>query len=78
MKQWRHVNLTELVKPKDHHEVYLDRWWITHPENGALFWGDIPQCNRDRRIPEMMVKQHTGHEVQLIPVAYIPIRQEDT
>lgn len=69
-------------------ECITDHWWTCHPEKGLLLWtfrhkppplaasdGDVrPQCNRDRRICEFLIRKiwrDGSHEAVLMPVVYM-------
>lgn len=70
-----HIPLDEIQKEKDG-EVLVDHWWAVHPEEGVAFVKTgrhvAPQCNRDKRIADRITpKYHPGHDVVLIPIAYL-------
>lgn len=72
-----YVPIEELTTPRDG-ECRTNRYWVVHPEHGALFvarfQGDrmrVAQCNSDRRLPERLLENHPGHEIRFIEVAYL-------
>ena len=67
------VPVDELTTPKSGMTCMTDRYWVVHPEHGALIYKRYsPQCNIDRRLPERLVAgRYPGCHVELIPVAFI-------
>lgn len=73
-------NFKDIETPKAGLQVYADSYWLC--ENGdpkkALFFGDSPQCNKQKKICEWSFKskmyQNMNLEIVFVPVAYVPIR----
>lgn len=73
-------NFKDIKTPKSGLQVYTDSYWLC--ENGdttkALFFGDSPQCNRNKKICESTSDHKMYKEFNLsivfVPVAYVPIR----
>jgi hypothetical protein len=70
----------DIVTPKPGLMVYGPSYWLC--EDGdpkkALFYGTSAQCNKDRRIPEMMLKgmrkDRTDLQIVFVETAYVPQR----
>lgn len=69
--------------------VLVNKYWCVHPDKGIAFYEKSkfgmfnldklsPQCNSDRRIAEMVVKNMEGHTVQRIPAVYMSNLNEKT
>jgi hypothetical protein len=72
MKDITYVPLTELVKPRERSTVMLDRWWVVHPDKGALIYRRYAhQCNRQREVVDRLLKMYPGCHAEFIPVAYV-------
>jgi hypothetical protein len=63
--------------------VIRDSWWATHPERGLVFYAQgrktldnaSPQCNRDKRITEMLAgKLYPWAEIKFMPVVICPAK----
>lgn len=55
--------------------VWIDHWWIVCPDRGLTFYWQgpegAPQCNRDKRITEMIQKsQYPWASIEQIPIVY--------
>lgn len=73
-------NFKDVVTPKAGLVVYTDSYWMCESGNPkkALFYGDSPQCNKNKTICENSsdnkIYKKMGVEVVFIPVAYVPSR----
>ena len=67
------IPLNRLTRPTDGKRVLADRWWVVHPEHGALIYKRYsPQCNTHPSLPQRLIEnRYPGCEVQFIPVAYV-------
>lgn len=70
----------DVTEPKSGLVCYTESWWICldgDPKK-ALFYGSSPQCNKDKRIGEHLLKGdlYKGMNVSIvfIDVAYVPQR----
>lgn len=86
MGTYFYVPLSAIADPQSG-EFIKDHWWAYHPARGVLFWthrhrpppvgfaeGDLkPQCNRDQRVSEMVIKRLHEPPIQplLVPAAYL-------
>jgi hypothetical protein len=74
-------NLKDITEPKDGLIVYMNAYWlcVDGDPKKALFYHDAPQCNRDKRIQEWMLKEgqyagRTDLEITHVGIAYAPNR----
>lgn len=75
------VPLTNLTSPdkKDLVQIYRDYWWVLDADQNTLWYhGRSPQCNPDEEICKgIRDRLYPGMSIQLVPVAFIPIRSND-
>jgi len=79
MKKYE-FNFRDIETPKNGYQVYTDTYWLC--ENGdikrALFYGESPQCNKNKKICELSYDlsnyAHMNLQTVFVPVAYLPIR----
>jgi hypothetical protein len=70
------LDIEKASKPiSDICNVWVDHWWIVDPERGLAFYNQgpegAPQCNRDKRVTEMVHKTHyPWAEMRQIPIVY--------
>lgn len=72
-EDYSQVSLDELQRPKDGFVCYLNRYWLVHNGN-ALFYGNSPQCNKDKRVVEYCLKSNLNAdnlECVFVPIAYV-------
>lgn len=74
-------NLKDVVTPKHGLVVYTDAYWLCSEgqPSKALFYGDYPQANRNRKIVEwsLNTKQYAERgdlKIVYIETAYVPER----
>ena len=72
----------DITEPLQGYTVYTRHWWVCKDGNPAkaLFYGDSPQCNVNKRVLEAninYVEQNFAANVSIVfvPVAYL--RQRD-
>jgi len=71
-------NTKDVTEPKSGSIVRRGSYWICEDgqEQKALFFGDSPQCNKDVRIAEWVLKHSWKNQENLkvvyIDIAYIP------
>ena len=66
-------------------EHLKDRFWIVHPDKGAVFWNadkkgrDLsPQCNSNKDCAEaVFIKMYPWAEIKFIPSAFRRINPQD-
>ena len=63
----------ELQKPFTRAEVMVDHWWLTDAEGRvACYRGSSPQCNRDKRVADIIINSFDWAEgIIQIPIAYV-------
>lgn len=73
-------NTKDVTVPKDNLIVYKDYYWLCEegkPQN-ACFFGSSPQCNKDKRVAEMVLNNCYADakciSIIFIEIAYVPIR----
>lgn len=68
-----YVPLDELSKPFDGARLMLDRYFVVHPNKGALFYKVYtPQCNVNPSLPERLIANlYPGCHVEFVPFAYV-------
>ena len=75
-------NTKDVSTPRDGYTVYMNRYWVCvdgDPKQ-ALFYGDSPQCNRNKYVPETMLSGGTYKgqrylEVVFLETAYLQVRR---
>lgn len=74
-------NFKNIVEPKSGLIVYRDAYWLCKDgdETQALFYGNSPQANKNRKILEWslskdMYKNIEGLEIVHVEIAFIPQR----
>lgn len=65
------IDVEEIRTPKDGFIVLLDRWWALK-EGKVILFDNMPQCNKDKEIAEMVSKKLYSGTVIFISIAYIP------
>lgn len=76
----KHFNTKDVTEPESGLVCYTKSWWtcVDGDPKKALFYGDSPQCNKDKRICEHLLKGdlYKGMSVSIvfINVAYVPQR----
>lgn len=69
----RQLAIKDVVTPKPGLMVNGPCYWLC--EDGdpkkALFYGDSPQCNSDKRIPESMLKSRIYEGVRNLQIVFI-------
>lgn len=76
----KHLHLIDITKPIHGALVYLDSYWqVIDNAKQAIFYKDVPQCNRHKKIAEMVgcarrddISDHFNGEFKVIhvPIAY--------
>jgi hypothetical protein len=74
-------NTKDVTEPKEGLVVYKDAYWlcVDGDPKRALFFGNSPQCNKDKRIQEWAMKQDqyaNRGDLQIIHIetAFVPQR----
>jgi hypothetical protein len=75
-------NTKDITTPKDEDRVYKDYYWYCKEGDPkqSLFWLDVPQCNRNKRIleihkesgPQKTFIEEGKFEIVFIELAYAP------
>jgi hypothetical protein len=59
-------------------EHYKNYYWFVHPERGLVFWktfrsSQSPQCNKDRKVLELMQEQYPWAIIKKIPSVFLKV-----
>ncbi len=75
------IPLDQVEKTSGNFEVYVNAWWMVHPEKGIAFFGRTektrlsecaPQCNRDENLTRWLAEQlYPWAEVKQIPLVML-------
>lgn len=81
-RKLRFIPISQFDKVKDgDFSVYVDYWWIiTKNKEVVVFGKSSLQCNKDKRICEMVMKNSypsDQYDLIQIPVMYIPLNVRD-
>lgn len=68
-----YIPLEEISKPRHLATVYVNRWWVVHPQKGAMFYKTkhSPQCNDIEWAARRWAEKFHGHKCLLISEAFI-------
>lgn len=63
--------------------IYVDHWWIVNEKGEIAFYQGrrpgrtvkwaMPQCNANRAISEMLLKNYPGCSIRQIYIVYVPL-----
>lgn len=81
-KRLKFVPLDQAADPPSGLIEHLkDRWWVTHPERGLVFWvtGQLksPQCNSSESIARHLAQMYPWAEVRFVPSVFRRINPSD-
>lgn len=88
MRRMLYANIDKVSIPKTGY-VLVNKYWCVHPDKGIAFYEKSkfgifnldrlsPQCNSNRWVSEMVVKNMEGHTVQKIAAVYMSNLNEKT
>ena len=68
-----YIPLKEISTPRHGATVYVDRWWVVHPQKGVMFYKTkhSPQCNESECVARRWAEKFPGHKCLLINEAFI-------